>query len=687
MTAFDAAGGDNTGDGCRSNVPGAPTENNDLLSLPLSSKGGEGTSGSLSVQGDRCKELVQSLECERSIRVFTTRPDTLFGATYMVLAPEHKLVDAITTPAQRQAVEAYKAEVAKKSDLERTELAKEKTGVPTGGYAINPVNGEKIPIWIADYVLISYGTGAIMAVPGHDTRDFEFATKFNLPIVQVVEPPQGIDWRGYVEDGVSVNSTGPDISISGLPTPEAKRKITSWLESKRLGKKTINYKLRDWLFSRQRYWGEPFPIIWKTGPDGLPYHEALPDSALPLLPPQLDDYKPTPDGQPPLARAKDWVNLPDGSKRETNTMPQWAGSCWYYLRYLDTQNGRAFCGPEAERYWMGTAATGVSERPSPLAPRPSPKPTPGVDLYVGGTEHAVLHLLYARFWHKVLYDLGHVSTPEPFFRLVNQGLILGEDGQKMSKSRGNVINPDDILVEYGADAFRLYEMFMGPLEMVKPWSTKGVEGVYRFLGRVWRLFVDEKSETEFEQSVTAEPQRGAEFLEKILLASTIADAQPTPAQLKALHACIKKVTEDLDGLRFNTAISALMVFINEAMTWETKPVSLLRDFLVLLQPFAPHLAEELWAKLPATRNTHQPPSLAYAAWPQYDAALLVEDILEIPVQVNGKLRDVIKVSASASQADLEAAAKASEKVQQFMAGKTIKKVIVLPKKLVNIVVG
>ena len=624
-------------------------------------------------------------EREKGIRVFTTRPDTLFGATYMVLAPEHKLVETLTTPAQRPAVEAYKAEVARKSDLERTELAKDKTGVFTGGYAINPVNGAKIPIWIADYVLISYGTGAIMAVPGHDTRDFEFATKFNLSIVQVVEPPADTDWHGYIDDGISVNSAGAEISISGLPTPEAKRKITAWLESKGLGKKTINYKLRDWLFSRQRYWGEPFPILWKTGPDGRSYHEALPESALPLLPPRLDDYKPTADGQPPLARAQDWVNLPDGSKRETNTMPQWAGSCWYYLRYLDVGNDRAFCGSEAEHYWMRS-------RRRESAPNCSSAPTDvggyqpqGVDLYVGGTEHAVLHLLYARFWHKVLFDLGLVSTPEPFYRLVNQGLILGEDGQKMSKSRGNVINPDDILVEYGADAFRLYEMFMGPLEMVKPWNTKGVEGVYRFLGRVWRLFVDEPSETEFEQSLTTEPQRGTELLGNILLAPGITDAQPTPAQLKALHACIKKVTEDLDGLRFNTAISALMVFINEAMTWETKPASVLRDFLILLQPFAPHIAEELWAKLHATRNTQPKTALGYAAWPKFDPALLVEDTLEIPVQVNGKLREVIRVPAAISQADLEAVALASEKVKQFLEGKTIRKVIVLPRKLVNIV--
>jgi len=629
-----------------------------------------------------------------AVRVFTTRPDTLFGATYMVLAPEHRLVDVITTAAQRSAVNAYQAEVAKKSDLERTELAKEKTGVFTGAYAINPVNRQKIPIWIADYVLVSYGTGAIMAVPAHDTRDFEFATKFHLPIVQVVQPPDPkTDWRGFVGDGTSVNSTGPEVSITGLPTPEAKTKITAWLESKGLGRKTVNYKLRDWLFSRQRYWGEPFPIVWKHG-----RHEALPESALPLVPPQLTDYKPTASGEPPLARAKDWVQLPDGSTRETNTMPQWAGSCWYYLRYLDAQNDGAFCGKEAERYWMGAESVeafkrlnvtpGSAASAASTGQRVNASTTPGVDLYVGGTEHAVLHLLYARFWHKVLFDLGHVSTPEPFYKLVNQGLILGEDGQKMSKSRGNVINPDDILKEYGADAFRLYEMFMGPLEMVKPWSTRGVEGVYRFLGRVWRLFVDEPSETEFEQNCTADAARASELLEHIQLSAAIQDAAPTPSQLKTLHACIKKVTEDLDGLRFNTAISALMVFVNEAMTWETKPARVLREFLVLLQPFAPHLAEELWAKLNAASRLPPPASgiaLSYQPWPRHHPALLAEDTLEIPVQVNGKLRDRVVVPATATQADLEAAALACEKAQQYLAGKTIKKIIVVPKKLVNIV--
>ncbi len=526
------------------------------------------------------------------ITVFTTRPDTLFGATYMVLSPEHKLVDSITTAEQRTAVSAYKTEVARKSDLERTELSREKTGVFTGAYAINPANSEKIPIWIADYVLASYGTGAIMAVPGHDTRDLEFARKFELPVRLVVQAPGGEDSTGFLGDGVSVNSG----FLTGLRTPEAKQKITAWLEEKGAGRKTVNYKLRDWLFSRQRYWGEPFPILWKRDANGTPYHEPLPESALPLLPPKLEDYKPTPDGQPPLARAKEWVNLPDGSTRETNTMPQWAGSCWYYLRFTDARNDARFCDAAAERYWIGRGASGM-----------------GVDLYVGGTEHAVLHLLYSRFWHNVLYDLGYVSTPEPFFKLVNQGLILGEDGQKMSKSRGNVVNPDDILGEYGADAFRLYEMFMGPLEMVKPWNTKGVEGVYRFLGRVWRLFVDEASETEFEQAQTAAGQNNSEALARIKLSGSITKTPPSPAQLKTLHGCIKKVTEDLDGLRFNTAISALMIFVNEAITWEIKPASVLRDFLTLLQPFAPHLAEELYAKLQTPNDFNG--TMAYAPWP------------------------------------------------------------------------
>ncbi len=653
------------------------------------------------------------------IRVFTTRPDTLFGATYMVLSPEHKLVESLTTPEQKKAVADYKAYAAGKSDLERTELAKEKTGVFTGSYALNPVNNEKIPIWIADYVLATYGTGAIMAVPAHDTRDLEFATKFNLPIVQVVQPPDPkTDWRGFVEDGTSVNSAGPEVSLTGLPTPDAKRKITAWLEAGGLGRKTVNYKLRDWLFSRQRYWGEPFPIVWKRDAAGNLYHQALPDSALPVLPPALQDYKPTAAGEPPLARAKDWVNLPDGSTRETNTMPQWAGSCWYYLRFTDPSNNNAICGPDAERYWMGTAPNpNLNPNPNPVAAvydrrticktaaatPPPQKPTTGIDLYIGGVEHAVLHLLYARFWHKVLFDLGLVSAPEPFYKLVNQGLILGEDGQKMSKSRGNVVNPDDILREYGADAFRLYEMFMGPLEMVKPWSTRGVEGGYRFLGRVWRLFVDERSETEFEQSQTARADDGLAALEKIELSAAIQNIAPAAAQLKALHACIKKVTEDLDGLRFNTAISALMVFVNEAIAWETKPASVLRDFLILLQPFAPHLAEELFAKLTAASPPSaltadgmagsplpaaappEIPGLAYQLWPKYDPALLVEKTIEMPVQINGKLRDRIVVAADATNAEVETAALAGEKIKQFLEGRPVKKVIIIPRRLVNIV--
>lgn len=647
---------------------------------------------------------MRNAECRERIRVFTTRPDTLFGATYMVLSPEHKLVGQITTPAQAAAVKQYQEFAATKSDLERTELAKEKTGVWTGAYAINPVNGEKIPIWIADYVLATYGTGAIMAVPAHDERDWEFAKKFKLPIKAVVSPADEwlkantyekepgyppTDWtpellvthRSYyakhpesyptavVETGDSINSANAEISLNGLTTAEAKKKITAWLESKGLGQKTVNFKLRDWLFSRQRYWGEPFPIIWKKDAAGNLYHEALPESALPVLPPTLEDYKPTADGQPPLARATDWLNLPDGSVRETNTMPQWAGSCWYYLRYLDARNSSGFVGAAAENYWMKTGGD-----------------KPGVDLYVGGTEHAVLHLLYARFWHKILFDLGHVSTAEPFFKLVNQGLILGEDGQKMSKSRGNVVNPDDVLAEYGADAFRLYEMFMGPLQDTKPWNTRGVEGVYRFLGRVWRMFVDEKSYEDFEQNLTAQPERGEEFLDAVKLSGAIRDEAATPAQAKALHACIKKVTEDLEGMRFNTAISAMMMFVNEAMTWEVKPAAALGSFLQLLAPFAPHIAEELWDKL--HRHLGQTaPSLTYAPWPQFDPALLVESEIEIPVSVNGKMRDVIRVPAEADNATLEAAAKAADKVKPFLEGKAIKKVIVVPKKMVNLVVG
>ena len=591
-----------------------------------------------------------------AIAVFTTRPDTLFGATYMVVSPESKLLGQIVSAEHKADVEAYQAEAAKKSDLERTDLAKDKSGVFTGARAITPANGRQVPIWTADYVLAGYGTGAIMAVPAHDSRDLEFAQKFKLPINVVVEAPEGEESLGFTGSGTAVNSD----FLDGLPTPEAKRTITAWLEEKALGQGMINYKLRDWLFSRQRYWGEPFPIVWDEGG-----HVGLSENDLPLTPPNLTDFKPTGTGDPPLACAEEWCQAGEGITRETNTMPQWAGSCWYYLRYIDAQNSDCFVADEAERYWMGSASDDA---------------TPGVDLYVGGTEHAVLHLLYARFWHKVLFDLGQVSTPEPFYKLVNQGLILGEDGQKMSKSRGNVVNPDDILAEFGSDAFRLFEMFMGPLEMVKPWNTKGVEGVYRFLGRVWRMFIDEQSEQEFEQQLTVNPDRGPELLAALKLNDAVGQAEATPEQLKVLHTCIKKVTEDMEHLHFNTAISAMMVFTNEASNWDIRPLSVMNDFLLLLAPFAPHIAEELYAKANGGDST-----LAYQPWPSFDEAHLVESTIEMAVQVNGKLRDRIQIPADIDKADIERIALESENVQRHTDGKSVKKVIVIPGKLVNIV--
>ena len=590
------------------------------------------------------------------IAVFTTRPDTLFGATYMVVSPESELLGQIVSAEHKADVEAYQAEAAKKSDLERTDLAKDKSGVFTGAHAINPANGREVPIWTADYVLAGYGTGAIMAVPAHDSRDLEFAQKFKLPINVVVEAPEGEESLGFTGSGTAVNSD----FLDGLPTPEAKRTITAWLKEKALGQGMINYKLRDWLFSRQRYWGEPFPIVWDEGG-----HVGLSENDLPLTPPNLTDFKPTGTGDPPLACAEEWCQAGEGITRETNTMPQWAGSCWYYLRYIDAQNSDCFVADEAERYWMGSASDDA---------------TPGVDLYVGGTEHAVLHLLYARFWHKVLFDLGQVSTPEPFYKLVNQGLILGEDGQKMSKSRGNVVNPDDILAEFGSDAFRLFEMFMGPLEMVKPWNTKGVEGVYRFLGRVWRMFIDEQSEQEFEQQLTVNPERGPELLSALKLNTAVGQAEATAEQLKVLHTCIKKVTEDMEHLHFNTAISAMMVFTNEASNWDIRPLSVMNDFLLLLAPFAPHIAEELYAKANGGDST-----LAYQPWPSFDEAHLVESTIEMAVQVNGKLRDRIQIPADIDKADIERIALESENVQRHTDGKSVKKVIVIPGKLVNIV--
>jgi len=586
--------------------------------------------------------LVQFQVADRTakIEVFTTRPDTLFGATYMVLAPEHTLVEQIVTEEQWPAVRDYREKTARKSDLDRTELAKEKTGVFSGAYAINPVNGERIPIWLADYVLMGYGTGAIMAVPAHDERDFAFAEKFGLEVRQVVLPPDDEEWRGFVGDGTAVNSD----FLNDLTTPQAKKHITAWLEEKALGRGTVNYKLRDWLFSRQRYWGEPFPVIWENGK-----HRAIAESELPLIQPEMDDFKPTGTPEPPLAKAREWVQYSQQARRETNTMPQWAGSCWYYLRFCDAKNEARFIGAAAEDFWMKAGQPG------------------GVDLYVGGTEHAVLHLLYARFWHKVLFDLGHLSTTEPFQRLINQGIILGPDNQKMSKSRGNVVSPESVISEYGADSLRLYEMFMGPLEQSKPWSMKGVEGVYRFLGRVWRLAMEETQAGDW----TISPE--------------LSELELTAPQQRVVHATIKKVTEDIEGLAFNTAISQMMVFTNEFVNASPRPVAALRVLLPLLSPFAPHLAEELWGRL-ATQFTGFEGRASTQPWPAYEEKFLVVDEVEYGVQVNGKVRDRITTKKDATDAEIEQLALASSKVQESVVGKSIAKVIIVRGKLINIVV-
>ncbi len=618
------------------------------------------------------------------IRVFTTRPDTIFGATYMVLAPEHHLVDKITSDDKRELVDEYVEQAAQKSDLERAELTKEKTGVFTGAYAINPANNEKIPIWVADYVLVHYGTGAIMAVPGQDERDWEFAEKFDLPIIRTVKPPDDFDGKAYTGEGPAINSE----FLNGLNIEKAKKKIIGWLEEKGAGKKSVNYKLRDWLFSRQRYWGEPFPILHLNGET-----KPVPEENLPVTLPELSDYQPTDSGEPPLAKAKGWVETTDPetgkkARRETNTMPQWAGSCWYYLRYISPEFDGGPVEKEAEKYWMP------------------------VDLYVGGAEHSVLHLLYARFWHKVLYDCGIVSTEEPFQRLIHQGMILGEmeftafrhngsyispeDAEgvggveklklgeddvekrgeafymkdtdvkvearayKMSKSRGNVINPDDVVENYGADSLRLYEMFMGPLEQVKPWSTKGVEGVNRFLNRVWRLMMD---------------QDGS-------LHARVTDSEPERRQLKALHEAIQKVTEDIEGLRFNTAISALMIFINEANQWDSVPLTVAKPFVKLLSPFAPHLAEELWEQL-GHKN-----SVAYEPWPELVEKYLKADTVTYPVQVNGKVRAQLEVDADKSKDKtfVLGAAKSEANVSRYLEGSEIVKEIFVPGRIVNFVV-
>ncbi len=632
-----------------------------------------------------------------SIRVFTTRPDTLFGCTYMVLAPEHPLLDRLTRPEQRAAVTAYRDAAAKKSDLERTELQKQKTGVPTGAFAVNPVNQERIPIWIADYVLWGYGTGAIMAVPAHDERDYAFAQTFGLPIREVVAGGN-IAEAAFTGDGTLVNSANNEVSLNGLSVPEAKRLITAWIERKGIGRATVQYRLRDWLFSRQRYWGEPFPLVHCPRCGVVP----LDEKDLPLLLPDLKDFTPTGRPEPPLARAVEWVRTScpacgGAAERETNTMPQWAGSCWYYLRFIDPHNDQALCDPKKAADWLP------------------------VDLYVGGAEHAVLHLLYARFWHKVLYDIGVVPTPEPFQKLVNQGLILGEieyhawfngSGQpvsaehvtdqetdartgellkavrlnpdqvrkegdrfvwkespeirvtarayKMSKSRGNVINPDSIVAEYGADTLRLYEMFMGPLTQAKPWNMESVEGVHRFLNRVWRMTVDEET--------------GAR-------SAAVVEAEPSTDQSRLLHETIQKVTADIESLSFNTAIAAMMTFVNEASRWPTRPSSVLRTFVLLLSPFAPHLAEELWEKLGGSG------SLAHEPWPKYDPAWLVRDTVEYAVQINGKVRGRFAAPADADRADLERRARQEPNVARWLEGKMVRKVICVPGRLVNLIVS
>lgn len=574
------------------------------------------------------------------IMVFTTRPDTIFGATYMVLAPEHPLVDSITTAAQRAAVDEYRARTARKSERERTaQEEKEKTGVFTGGHAINPATGKPIPVWIADYVLWGYGTGAIMAVPAHDERDFAFAQAFGLPVIEVVAangtPSNGTLHEAFTGDGVNVNSANSEVSIDGLATADAKAKIIAWFAAKGLGTRRIQFKLRDWLFSRQRYWGEPIPILHLS--DGT--MKPVPERELPLLLPDLQEFKPSGTTESPLVLAHDWVNTTDPdtglpARRETNTMPQWAGSCWYYMRYLDPKNDAIFCDPAIEKYWMP------------------------VDLYLGGAEHAVLHLLYARFWHKVLFDRGYVSTDEPFQTLVHQGTILGEDGQKMSKSRGNVVNPDDVVGTWGADAFRLFEMFMGPLEMVKPWNTKGVEGVFRFLNRAWNMIIADDG------SVHA----------------SVGTTPLTRDQERVVHYTVKKVTEDIEGLRFNTAISQMMIFVNEFATAASRPREAMEKFVLVLSPFAPHLAEELWHRLGHTA------SLAYEPWPTFDEARAKSDVIEVVFQVNGKLRSRVQVPLDTDEATLSALADADEIMKKYAEGKQIVKKIVVKNKLVNIVV-
>jgi len=570
---------------------------------------------------------------KEQIPVYTTRPDTLFGATYLVLAPEHPLVASLTSPAQKLAVEKYVRESAAKSDLERTELSKKKTGVALGATVVNPVNGEKIPVWVADYVLASYGTGAVMAVPAHDERDFAFAKEYKLPARKVIRTESGPATDCFTEGGVNFDSG----FLDGLKTPQAKAAVTEWLETNGHGRRQVRYKLRDWLFSRQRYWGEPFPVVWKGE-----RHEPLSEKDLPLTLPELADFQPTASGEPPLGKADAWKKLPDGRTRELNTMPQWAGSCWYYLRFCDPKNGSKPWSAEAEKYWMAGG---------------------GVDLYVGGAEHAVLHLLYARFWHKVLFDLNLVSHPEPFRRLVNQGIILGEDNRKMSKSLGNVVNPDEVIREHGADALRVFEMFLGPLEQMKPWSSKGMEGAVRFLARVWRLICEETDDGEW------------------VLSPALSEETPTPETRRALAKATAKATEDLEKLQFNTAISALMVLVNHLTGLEKRPKVAVLQLARLLAPFAPHLAEEVYARLGGNGL------VSVATWPTYRKEDLEEESVELAVQVNSKLRGRITAPSKASREEIEALVRAHPDFAGWCGGKAVQKTIVVPGRIVNLILG
>lgn len=566
-------------------------------------------------------------DSDETFNVFTTRPDTLFGATYTVFAPEHELIEKITTPEQKEAVETYKKQVELKSELERTDLAKDKTGVFTGAYAINPINGEEVPIWIADYVLIQYGTGAIMAVPAHDERDFEFAQQFGLNIRPVLEGGD-VTKEAFTGDGPHINSE----FLDGLAKEEAITAAIDWLEKEGIGSRKITYRLRDWLFSRQRYWGEPIPVIhWEDGETTL-----VPEEELPLLLPKATEIKPSGTGESPLANLHDWVNVTDEfgrkGRRETNTMPQWAGSSWYFLRYIDPKNTEAIADKEKLTEWLP------------------------VDVYIGGAEHAVLHLLYARFWHKFLYDISVVPTKEPFQKLFNQGMILGENNEKMSKSRGNVVNPDEVVEKYGADTLRMYEMFMGPLDASIAWNENGLEGARKFLDRIWRLFVTE-------EGILAEK------------VTTTANANLE----KAYHHMVKTVTNHYENLRFNTGISQLMIFINEAYKQDSIPKEYVEGFVQLLSPIAPHLAEELWEILGHTET------ISYVTWPTYDETKLVEDEVEIVLQVNGKVKSKITVAKSLGKEELEKIAQEDDKMKENLAGKTIRKVVVVPGKLVNIV--